>query len=294
MGNTSAFSRAASQTLPVHPRASATRGRARSPPPSAPTEAGHSRFPVQTLFPQPRPALWFRVTGKADPSRSGLKRDLALTDPPPGCSCSSVDGSRPRGACPALPSQHDRSWTWPPDRGHHCPPPLASALGLAAVCQSAGKRHASQGMCTGHLRPTTVTMGVLSPPCLLGDQKSPRSQNMKSMVTRPAAVLSPVKQLHLPSVLPQPRPTEPETGRGAQRSAFQRVLQGVSRMLKDRCPQHASPEQGTERPRPAVLPAEQCVRRTRVFLGPGGAEPSSDLDRSHRNCHLRKINFYHI
>lgn len=28
------------QTLPVHPRASAMRGRARSPPPSAPTEAG--------------------------------------------------------------------------------------------------------------------------------------------------------------------------------------------------------------------------------------------------------------
>lgn len=142
--------------------------------------------------------------------------------------------------------------------------------------------------------PTTATMGVLSPPCLLGDQKSPRSQNMKSMVTRPAAVLSPVKQLHLPRVLPQPRPTEPETGRGAQRSASQRVLQGVSRMLKDRCPQHASPEQGMERPRPAVLPAEQCVRRTRVFLGPGGAEPSSNLDRSHRKCHLRKINFYHI
>lgn len=117
MGNTSAFSRAASSDA-ARPPSSLCDAGPRPKPAAVSTHrsrepAGHSRFPVQTLFPQPRPALWFRVTGKADPSRSGLKRDLALTDPPPGCSCSSVDGSRPRGACPALPSQHDCSWTWP-------------------------------------------------------------------------------------------------------------------------------------------------------------------------------------
>lgn len=60
-----------------------------------------------------RAALGLWVTKKTDPSRSGLKHDLALTNPPLSYSCSSVDGSRLCRTCPALPSQHDCSRAWP-------------------------------------------------------------------------------------------------------------------------------------------------------------------------------------
>lgn len=113
-----------------------------------------------------------------------------------------------------------------------------------------------------------------SPSCLLHGWKSPHSQ---STITSPAAATSPVNQLHLQSLRPRPRPTEPETlVRGHSNLCFSKCCRGFSWSLK---PKHQTTARKptrlvTRRLHPIALllsfATEQndVLEGTRVFIRP--------------------------